>query len=282
MDRRLAASAVFSLLASTVASTATTAPVDAGQLSAPAKASHQATRDVAFTPGAQCDLATATLLSSRHPSVRQFVIVATATETSTTATLQIVAKSVNGQWRCQQAPVSARVGRSGVRPLAARRSGDGTTPAGSFPLGSVRAWDGQQLQFFGNRPDPGVRGSYRRVRDEDCWGATPHASSYQALVNSPGCTSPDEWLSRIGDVYSHAAVIGANLDPILGNAEGEPALAAAIFLHRHSYTASGASKPTSGCVSLSTDDLQYALRLIDPTLGVQFAIGEWSWLRSSA
>jgi L,D-peptidoglycan transpeptidase YkuD (ErfK/YbiS/YcfS/YnhG family) len=278
MDRRLVASAISSLLAVAVSS----APADAERLSGPARASHQATRDVAFTPSAQCDLVTAKLLSSRHPSARQFVIVATDAATSTTATLEIVAKSVNGQWRCQQAPVVARVGKSGVRPLAERRSGDGTTPAGSFPLGSVRAWDGQQFQFFGNRPDPGVRGSYRVVRNEDCWGATPQTSSYQALVNSPGCTSPDEWLTRIGDVYSHAAVIGANLDPISGNAAGEPALAAAIFLHRNSYSASGVSKPTSGCVSLSEDDLDYALRLIDPNLGVQFAIGELSWLRESA
>ncbi len=127
-----------------------------------------------------------------------------------------------------------------------------------------------------------MRGSYRLVRNEDCWGATPNSASYQALVNDPGCTSPDEWLTRIGDVYGHAAVIGANLDPISGNAPGEPPLAAAIFLHRNSYSASGASKPTSGCVSLAQDDLEVAVRLIDPSLGVQFAIGELAWLRKSA
>ncbi len=101
-------------------------------------------------------------------------------------------------------------------------------------------------------------------------------------MNSPGCTSPDEWLTRIGDVYGNAAMIGANLDPISGDAPGEPPLAAAIFLHRFSYSASGASKSTSGCVSLAQDDLEVALRLIDPGLGVQFAIGELSWLRDQA
>ena len=63
---------------------------------------------------------------------------------------------------------------------------------------------------------------------------------------------------------------------------GEPAFAAAIFLHRNSYSAAGASRPTSGCVSLAEDDLEFALRLIDPSLGVQFAIGELSWLRDAA
>jgi L,D-peptidoglycan transpeptidase YkuD (ErfK/YbiS/YcfS/YnhG family) len=279
MDRRVVASAVFLML---VAGTAAIPPAMAAPVVSPATATRGATRDVMFTPAAQCDLVTAQALASRHPGVRQFVIVSADTWTTTTATLQVVARTSNGSWRCQQAPVVARLGKSGSRPLAERRSGDGTTPAGSFPLGSVKAWDGQQFQFFGNLPDPGVRGSYRLVRNEDCWGATPNTASYQALVNDPGCTSPDEWLTRIGDVYGHAAVIGANLDPISGNAPGETPFAAAIFLHRNSYSAAGASKPTSGCVSLAEDDLELALRLIDPALGVLFAIGELSWLRASA
>jgi L,D-peptidoglycan transpeptidase YkuD (ErfK/YbiS/YcfS/YnhG family) len=279
MDRRVVASAisVMALAGSVAIPSVVAAPV-----AAPATATRPAIRDVMFAPAAQCDVVTAQALSVRHPGVRQFVIVAADSWTTTTATLQIVARTANGVWRCQQAPVVAKLGKSGSRPLAERRSGDGTTPAGSFPLGKVTAWDGQQFQFFGNRPDIGVRGSYRLVQNEDCWGARPNTASYQSLVNHPGCTSPDEWLTSIGDVYGHAAVIGANLDPISGDTPGEPALAAAIFLHRNSYTASGESKPTSGCVSLAEDDLELALRLIDPGLGVQFAIGELSWLRDFA
>lgn len=274
MNRRWVAAAIVAVLAVRLVSQ----PVAA----APATAAHQAKRDIAFTPGAECDIATADLLSSRHPAVRQFVIVASGTWASTTASLQMVARSASGEWRCQQAAVMARVGKKGLRPLAERRSGDDTTPAGVFPLGSVQAWDGQQFEFFGNRADPGVRGRYRLVRSEDCWGATPNTASYQELVNAPGCAAPDEWLTRFGDVYGHAAIIGANLAPISGAIRGEPALAAAIFLHRHSYSATGASKPTTGCVSLAEDDLEVALRLIDPALGVQFAIGPLSWLRESA
>jgi hypothetical protein len=99
-------------------------------------------------------------LAARHPQARQFVIVEADQATATSGTLQIVARSTTGEWRCQQPPVAARLGKSGVRPLAERRSGDGTTPAGVFPLGTVRAWDGERFQFFGNRPDPGVRGLY--------------------------------------------------------------------------------------------------------------------------
>lgn len=277
-----AAIAILAGLISPVVVDVATAAVTAAPVTGPARAARPATRDVSFSPGSVCDIATAQLLAGRHPAARQFVIVAADSWTSTVATLQIVAKSTAGQWRCQQAPATARVGKSGMRVLAERRSGDGTTPAGSFPLGSVRAWDGETFQFFGNRPDPGVRGHYRQVRPEDCWGASPNDPAYQRLIAAPGCTSPDEWLTSIGDVYSNAAVIGANLDPVSGDAPGEPALAAAIFLHRNSYTAAGASRPTSGCVSLSQDDLDIALHLIDPSLGVQFAIGEAAWLRQVA
>ena len=277
MKRRSLAVAIVVALAGSLAgpTIARSAPIAA------ARASNGATRDVSYTPGASCDLVTAGMLAVRHPAARQLVIVGSDSWGSTLATLQIVVRATTGQWRCQQAPVAARVGKSGLRKLLERRSGDGTTPAGLFPLGHVRAWDGQQFEFFGNLADPGVRGTYRDVRPEDCWGAAPHTAAYQSLVAAPGCGAPDEWLRSIGDVYGHAAVIGANLSPISGVLAGEPAYAAAIFLHRNAYSAAGASKPTSGCVSLAEDDLEVALRLIDPSLGVQFAIGEWSWLRNS-
>jgi L,D-peptidoglycan transpeptidase YkuD (ErfK/YbiS/YcfS/YnhG family) len=277
MDRRwLSAAIALALALPLMPSTASAAPIE------PATGTHAARRDISFAPDAKCDIITAQALSGRHPQSRQFVIVEADTSTATIGSLQIVGRSITGEWRCQMAPVVARLGKSGVRLLGERRSGDGTTPAGVFPLGSMRAWDGQRFQFFGNRADPGVRGLYRNVRLEDCWGALPQSPIYQQLVDRPGCTSPDEWLTSIGDVYEYAAVIGANLDPISGDAPGEPALAAAIFLHRNAYSVSGASKPTSGCVSLTDEDLRVALRLMDPFLDVQFAIGDVQFLRQSA
>jgi hypothetical protein len=44
-------------------------------------------------------------------------------------------------------------------------------------------------------------------------------------------------------------------------------------LHRFSYTASGATKATSGCVSIAHQPLLIALRTIDPSLSPRFAIG---------
>jgi len=248
----------------------------AGTSSAPAA------RDVAFSTTATCDMTTVGALSARHPEVRQFVVMQTSTFTDTTGTVEVAVRSDDGGWHCQRGPQAARFGRAGTRPLTDRRSGDDTTPAGVFPLGLVTAWDGQTFSIFGNQPDPGVLAPYRSVRYEDCWGAVKNTARYQHLVSMPGCTGPDEWLRKIGDVYAHAAVIGANLDPISGDAPGETPYAAAIFLHRHGYSSSGAPLATSGCVSLAMADLVDTVRLLDPRLHPHFAIGPTSWLRDSA
>jgi L,D-peptidoglycan transpeptidase YkuD (ErfK/YbiS/YcfS/YnhG family) len=274
--RLLHASVAAAIAGGTVSAAAPT-------VSAPANVEVPAVRDVAFSPTAVCDMTTVAALAARHPHVRQFVVVASTSFESTTATVDVAVRDGAGRWRCQAADMPAMVGRTGTRPLAERRSGDGTTPAGVFPLGTATAWDGQAFQFFGNRPDPGVRGAYRSVRPEDCWGATPNTARYQHLVNLPNCPGPDdEWLPRFGDVYSHAAVIGANLDPVSGDEPGEPALAAAIFLHRHAHSPAGSPNPTSGCVSLALEHLVPTLRELDPSLSPHFAIGPVDWLRSTA
>ena len=242
----------------------------------------RAERDVSFSTVAECDLDTVTALAGRHSGVRQFVVMATDDFDDVHGTVEVAVLTDGGEWRCRRGAQPAMFGRNGTRPLIERRSGDGTTPAGVFPLGEVTAWDGQRFSMFGNRPDPGALAPYRSVRLEDCWGATPYTSRYQHLVDRPGCSGPDEWLQAYGEAYSHAAVIGANLDPISGDEGGETPYAAAIFLHRTSYTAAGAGKPTSGCVSLGYDDLVGTMRGIDPALAPHFAIGPRTWLRDSA
>lgn len=242
-----------------------------------------ARRDVQVGVGAACDLVTVEALSSRHPEVGQFVVMSTRDAADTTGTVAVAVRTRTGEWACQTDELLARFGRNGTLPLEQRRSGDGTTPAGVFPLGVVTAWDGEVFSVFGNQPDPGTLVPYRDVKPQDCWGATRNSARYQHLVNLPGCPGPDdEWLPGYGDVYSHAAVIGANLDPVSGDEPGEVPYAAAIFLHRHSYLASGAAKTTSGCVSLASDDLVEVLRLLDPRLDTHFAIGPTDWLRASA
>jgi len=170
-------------------------------------------------------------------------------------------------WQCARMDMSGRVGRNGVRPLSQRRSGDGTTPSGVFGIGTMTAPDGEVFQFFGNGDDPGVPGEWRDVEPGDCWGATPGTPVYNTLVTrtAAACTSPDEYLPNITGAYSAAALIDANMGPgRSGDEPGEPPLAAAIFLHRHSYDTAGNSESTAGCVSLSEGDLTFVLTRIVP------------------
>lgn len=213
-----------------------------------------------------------------HQGATQVVVVLTGSATATTGTVQLAERGAQG-WVCGPA-MSARVGKNGVRPLAQRRSGDGTTPAGVFPLATMTAWDGQRFSFFGNSADPGVSaGAYRRVRTGDCFGATPNHPDYGHLVQRAmaACNSPDEYLPNITGAYQHAALIGANMEPnVSGDAAGETPYASAIFLHRFSYDGNNNTKPTAGCVSLSIANLTTVLRAMRP--GVLFAIGETNWL----
>jgi L,D-peptidoglycan transpeptidase YkuD (ErfK/YbiS/YcfS/YnhG family) len=248
----------------------------------PASATSSAARTSGPQPVPQCEQV-AFLVGLHHPGTTQVVVVATPSDNATTAVLQ-VAERLAGGWSCGRA-MTARVGRNGVRPLALRRSGDGTTPAGVFPLGRMTAWDGRAFSFFGNSPDPGViAGPYRRVSYGDCFGATPNDPAYGHLVfrTPPNCPGPDdEYLPAITGAYEHAALIGANMEPdVSGDAPGEIPYASAIFLHRVSLDATGHSQATSGCVSLQHTDLVSVLRSLRPD--VQFAIGETAWLLATA
>jgi L,D-peptidoglycan transpeptidase YkuD (ErfK/YbiS/YcfS/YnhG family) len=235
-------------------------------------------------PTSPCDLDLVARLSTAHATSRQFIVVLTDSFADVAGTVQFVTVGPSGA-RCRLTPTPAMLGRSGTRPLLERRSGDGTTPAGVFPLGVVESPQGP-VSFFGTRPDPGVRGDYRQVRTGDCYGATPNTPGYghwRTVASPSQCTSPDEYLPSFVNSYAHAALIGANSEPdVSGDAPGEIPYAAAIFLHRHSYAADGVTpRPVSGCVTLALDDLRATLRLIDPAADPVFAIGPREYLLST-
>jgi len=191
-----------------------------------------------------------------HPHATSMVVVRSSSWTATTAALAVATLGPSG-WTCGPGR-DARIGRAGFRWLRERRSGDGTTPAGVFPLATMTAWDGQRFSSFGNDADPGVTaGAYRRVRPGDCFGATPGHLGYGHLREDRACAgADDEYLPDFTGSYAHAALIGANTEPaVSGDEPGEIPYAAAIFLHRHSLDAAGRSRSTSGCVSLALADL---------------------------
>ena len=138
----------------------------------PATATSAADRGAAAGLDEVCDLDTVRALAGRHPDVGQWIVTRTDSWTATAGRFDLATRADDGSWVCRLGDRAALVGRSGTRPLLDRRSGDGTTPAGVFPLGTTTAWDGQSFQFFGNGPDPGVRGTYRAVQTA---GAPPPA-----------------------------------------------------------------------------------------------------------
>lgn len=208
-------------------------------------------------------------------SARQVVVVRSSGSFALVDLLERAGTSESGGWTCTLRDVPGRVGRNGVRPLAQRVSGDGTTPSGVFALGTMTAPNGDTFQFFGNGADPGVAGGWHQVQSGDCWDATGGDATYNTLTSRPAanCTGEDEYLPSVTGAYSRAALIAANMGPDRsGDQPGEIARAAAIFLHRFSYDTAGNSRPTSGCVSLAGPDLDVVLRALVPG-EAWFAIG---------
>ena len=221
--------------------------------------------------------------ASGTPAAARQVLVVTSSGSAADVDLLMYTGSSGS---CPRMNMVGRVGRNGVRALANRRSGDGTTPGGIFPLGSMTAPDGQTFQFFGNGVNPGVRGTWRQVKAGDCWGATPEHGRLQHARHPHGgqLHEPRRVPRQLPEAYSRAALIGANMGPNRsGDAAGEPALAAAIFLHRHSYDANGNSKPTSGCVSLNNTDLIYVLQRLRPRPGLlRHPVARWRVQRAGS
>lgn len=165
-------------------------------------------------------------------------------------TLRLWSRDDDG-WRLVQSSRCA-VGRKGVAAVETRLEGDGTTPAGVFPLAKSADPAGHQFSCFGTGDDPGVRVGWHDVTEADWWCCTPGSGFYDRPVDhriGPG----DEHLSGFGDSYEMAAVIGVNA----------PGRASAIFLHVAAADGDGLA-PTAGCVALGRDDLAAVLTELTP------------------
>jgi len=159
--------------------------------------------------------------------------------TTATLTLSECGRVVLGPWR-------ARVGRAGLS--ARHREGDGTTPLGSFSIGST---------VYGLDPDPGLRLAYHRLRCGDWWDEDPRSPTYNRFRHVPcgerppfGGRSEALWQSTVA--YREFAVIEYNAAPAV------PGRGSAIFLHDDT------GRATNGCVSLPRAALLRVLRQLRP------------------
>jgi L,D-peptidoglycan transpeptidase YkuD (ErfK/YbiS/YcfS/YnhG family) len=139
-------------------------------------------------------------------------------------------------WRSVRDGIPVWVGRNGFQYAPRRHEGDGTTPAGKFPVRSA----------FGARADPGARLSWTSLHSDSCWSG--ERRDYNTYVRR-ACTARDEnlWAGR-AVAYRYAAVVGFNDSPAVWGR------GSAIFLHE------SLGQPTSGCVSMSETNLLWTLR----------------------
>ena len=168
-------------------------------------------------------------------SATSVAIVTTPGWRSTRGGMTLWQKS-SGTWRAVRTGIPVWVGRNGWQYAAQRHEGDGTSPAGKFPMRFA----------FGAQPNPGAKLAWTQLQTNSCWsGERPDYNTYVRRT----CTSRDEnlWASR-RTAYRYAAVVGFNDSPaVWGRGSG-------IFFHVT------LSQPTSGCVSMSETNLLWTLR----------------------
>lgn len=145
------------------------------------------------------------------------------------------------------------LGPAGVIPASERREGDGTSPAGVWPIREVLY-----------RPDRGSSPStalpVRALSPDDGWCDAPDNPAYNRAVKLPYPASAER-LWRDDHIYDIIAILGHNDDPV------RPGMGSAIFLHvcRPGYP------PTQGCVAIARADLEDLLRAAKPGDAVEIA-----------
>lgn len=135
------------------------------------------------------------------------------------------------------------IGRNGI--TAAKREGDGATPAGSFAM-----------RFLLYRPDreaaPHTALPSRPIIRDDGWCDAPTDPAYNRMISLPYHASA-EALWRDDGLYDLIVPLGYNDWPVI------PGKGSAIFLH----LAAPDFAPTAGCVALAHEDLLAVLATAD-------------------
>ena len=142
--------------------------------------------------------------------------------------------------------VRCALGRSGVKPAADKREGDGASPAGAWPIRRV-------LYRPDRGPPPATAFELEPISREDGWCDAPQDPAYNQPVRLPYPASAEHmWLES--GVYDIVVVLGHNDDPVV------PDMGSAIFLHlsRPDYS------PTEGCVAVPRADLEELLAKARP------------------
>ncbi|HLA29368.1 MAG TPA: L,D-transpeptidase family protein [Syntrophales bacterium] len=160
----------------------------------------------------------------------------------------------NGRWQSPFAAVDGVIGRNGFAAPGEKREGDGRTPSGIFPLGTV----------FGYQASFPTRMPYRQATVDDLWVDDVHADDYNRWVTR-GTTkaSSFEKMRRDDNLYKLGVVVEYNTNPVVKG------YGSAIFFHLWR----GKGLATEGCVALSEEDLIKIVRWLDPATGPLVVMG---------
>ena len=135
------------------------------------------------------------------------------------------------------------LGKGGVR--AAKREGDGVTPAGAFTMRRV-------LYRADRAAAPTTRLPIAPISSDDGWCDDPADAAYNRPVKLPYAARAER-LWRADRLYDLVVVLGHNDTPPVAGA------GSAIFLH----VAAADYAPTEGCVALAADELRAVLAEAD-------------------
>jgi L,D-peptidoglycan transpeptidase YkuD (ErfK/YbiS/YcfS/YnhG family) len=139
---------------------------------------------------------------------------------------------------------AAAVGRSGIK--VDKHEGDGTTPAGTFPLGAILYRPDRIAAPLSDLP-------VKPLTPSDGWVDDPADANYNRPVSLPYPASAEQ-MWREDDLYDTLVVIGYNMEPVV------PGAGSAIFLH----IATPDFAPTAGCVAVEREILLGLLPLLGP------------------
>jgi L,D-peptidoglycan transpeptidase YkuD (ErfK/YbiS/YcfS/YnhG family) len=140
------------------------------------------------------------------------------------------------------------LGRTGIK--AAKREGDGATPAGRFhPLRLW--WRADRL------PRPRTRLPVRRITPDDAWCEEPADRRYNRPFRR-SASEPGDRLLRADGLYDLIIEIDHNTRPRVAR------LGSAVFIH----VARANFGPTAGCVALSRPNLLRLLSSLTEKTGI--------------
>ena len=142
--------------------------------------------------------------------------------------------------------VRCALGPTGVVPAAAKREGDGASPAGTWPIREV-------LYRPDRGPPPATEFRVRAMAADDGWCDDSADAAYNRPVHLPYPASA-EALWREDAAYDIVVILGHNDDPVV------PGAGSAIFLH----VAKPGYPPTQGCVAVSRENLERLLDIAKP------------------